>query len=98
MDVQGQNLQLGTKVRSKGSKNNKFRIIAVSARIQQLLQFIKPKLIENDRLVFYSPESKTMPINYRNFTRRAWSAIVDPIKPDTTPYKVLGHFYHTPVT
>jgi integrase len=31
-------------------------------------------------------------INYRNFSRRAWSSVVDPIKPGTTPYSCRDTF------
>lgn len=63
--------------------------------MQDLLLSIKPESIEPDSLVFHSPESKLMPINYRNFSRRAWHAVVDPIKPDTTPYNCRDTFLIT---
>lgn len=85
-DCSIQTLSSGKKVRSEGSKNNKARTIAASSRVQKLLLSIKPESIEPNSLIFHSPDSKLIPINYRNFSRRAWHSVVDPIKPDTTPY------------
>lgn len=82
---EGALVQVGNRrVRSKGSKNNKTRKLTVSLETQKLLQSIKPENCKPDALVFPSPAGDS--INYRNFARRAWSSIVDPIKPDTTPY------------
>lgn len=78
-DCSIQTLSSGKKIKSKGSKNNKARTIVASSRIQNLLLSIKPELIEADSLIFHSPDSKLMPINYRNFSRRAWHFIVDSI-------------------
>lgn len=80
----------GTQFWSKGSKNNKVRTIAVSPRLQRLLRSIKPKGAKSDQLVFPSPSGK--PINYDNFTRRGWNKVVDPIKPNTTPYNCRDTF------
>ncbi len=76
---------------SSGSKNNKTRTIAVSKKVQQLLLAIKPKTPDKDALVFPSPVDGK-PINYDNFTRRAWNAVVDKIKPNTTPYNCRDTF------
>lgn len=84
-----QTLADGSQVWSQGSKNNKSRIIATSARVQLLLKSIKPDHASN-QLVFPSPTGK--PINYVNFSKRAWRAIVDLIKPDTTPYNCRDTF------
>jgi len=43
-----------------------------------------------EALVFPAPRGS--PLNYRNFSRRAWSKLVDPIKPDTTPYSCRDTF------
>ncbi len=80
----------GRQIKSKGSKNNKVRTIAVSPNLQQLLESIKTESSKGDSLVFPSPEGKA--INYDNFARRAWSIVVDPIKPDTTPYNCRDTF------
>jgi len=81
----GSLVQIGNqRVRSEGSKNNKTRKLAVSSRLQDLLLAIKPKNPNPESLLFPSPDGDS--INYRNFSRRAWSNIVDPIKPETTPY------------
>lgn len=34
-------------------------------------------------------------ISYRNFSRRAWTQITTPIKPDTTPYSCRDTFITT---
>lgn len=73
-------------VDSDKSKNNRVRTLAVSGKATELLQAIKPETVKPKQLVFCSPDGIDKPINYRNFARRAWSNIVDPIKPDTTPY------------
>ncbi len=81
----GSLVQIGNqRARSEGSKNNKTRKLAVSSRLQDLLLAIKPKNPNPESLLFPSPDGDS--INYRNFSRRAWSNIVDPIKPETTPY------------
>jgi integrase len=74
------------RVASKGSKNNRTRTIAVSSRLQKLLQNLRGEQANPADLVFPSPDDPTIPINYRNFSRRAWQSIVAPIKRQTTPY------------
>lgn len=91
-DCSIQNLSSGEWVQEEGSKNNKKRTIGVSDRVQKLLQTIKPDSVEDNQLVFHSPGNKNQPIHYRNFVRRAWSKVVDPIKPDTTPYNCRDTF------
>jgi len=91
-DCSIQNLSSGEWVYKEGSKNNKKRTIGVSIRVQQLLQSIKPESVEENQLVFHSPEDKNLPINARNFTRRGWKRVVDPIKPDTTLYNCRDTF------
>lgn len=85
-----QTLADGSQVWSSGSKNNKSRAIALSNRATELLKAIAPEDFSPTDLVFPSPSGK--PINYNNFTKRAWNAIVDPIKPDTTPYNCRDTF------
>lgn len=85
-----QTLANGSLVWSHGSKNNKARVVAVSSRVQALLKSIKPDGDRPKYLVFPAPSGK--PINYNNFTKRAWNAVVDPIKPDTTPYNCRDTF------
>lgn len=80
----------GIQVRSEGSKNNKVRSIAVSARVKSLLQSIRPDDTDLSSLVFPSPKGKA--INYPNFLTKIWNKIVDPIKPDTTPYNCRDTF------
>ena len=74
----------GKLVRSKHSKTNQVREFPCNQELQELLRQIKPIDSKFDDLVFLSPTGKS--INYSNFSKRAWTAIVDPIKPDTTPY------------
>lgn len=80
----------GRHVWSEGSKNNKSRTVAVSPKLQTLLKSLKSDHTRTNALVFPSPTEK--PINYDNFTRRAWNAVVDPIKPGTTPYNCRDTF------
>lgn len=85
VSFEGALVQIGNKrVPSKGSKNNKTRKLAVSSRLQALLLTIKTQRPNPESLVFPSPDGDS--INYRNFSRRAWSGIVDSVKPGTTPY------------
>jgi integrase len=74
------------RVDSKGSKNNRTRTIAVSSRLQMLLEQLQTKRPHQEALVFPSPDGEDVPINYRNFSRRAWQSIVGPVKSGTTPY------------
>jgi integrase len=85
VSFEGSLVQIGNqRVRSEGSKNNRTRKLTVSKRLQAMLVQIKPKEVTPDSLVFLSADGDS--INYRNFARRAWKTIVDPIKPNTTPY------------
>ncbi|PSF37773.1 integrase [Aphanothece hegewaldii CCALA 016] len=74
----------GKRIRTKKSKNNKVRSFPCNLELQTFLESIKPDGVTSDDLVFPSPNGK--PINYGNFSKNAWDAIVDPIKPGTTPY------------
>lgn len=91
-DCSIQTLSNGKRIKSKGSKNNTSRTIAVSSRIQHLLLSMKSEYLEPEALVFHSPDSELMPIHYHTFSRRAWHSVVDPIKPDTTPYNCRDTF------
>ncbi|WP_416670425.1 Arm DNA-binding domain-containing protein [Egbenema bharatensis] len=87
----GSLVQVGNqRVRSEGSKNNRTRLISASHATQVLLFKIRPKKPAADLLVFPSINGDS--INYRNFRRRAWISIVDPIKPNTTPYSCRDTF------
>lgn len=55
----------GIQVRSEGSKNNKSRAVAVSSRVKELLESIRPENVAPDALVFPSPRGRA--INYPNF-------------------------------
>lgn len=85
LSFEGSLVQIGNRrVRCYGSKNNRTREFAVSNRIQTLLLTVRPECPDPDQLVFPSPDGDA--INYRNFSRRAWSSVVDPIKDGITPY------------
>jgi integrase len=87
----GSLVQVGNRrVRSEKSKNNRTRTISVSRAAQELLLSIRPENPAQDALVFPSINGDS--INYRNFARRAWKSVVDPIKPDTTPYSCRDTF------
>lgn len=91
-DCSIQTLSSGKRIKTKGSKNNTSRTIAVSSKIQNLLLSIKPETVEPESLVFHSPDSLSLPISYHNFSRRAWKAVAYPIKPNTTPYNCRDTF------
>jgi integrase len=87
-------VQIGhRRVRSVGSKNNRTRKIAVSKRLQDLLRRIRPEDLDLELLVFPSADGDS--INYKNFARRAWKAVVTPIKSETTPYSCRDTFITT---
>lgn len=94
VSFEGSLVQIGNRrVRSEGSKNNRTRRIAVSSKIQALLQSIRPENPDPQSLVFPSLDGDS--INYRNFSRRAWSSVVTPIKAETTPYSCRDTFVTT---
>ncbi len=81
----------GERVRSKGSKNNKTRKFNCNQHLRFLLESIKPENPNPESLIFPSPEG--LSIHYRNFSRRAWDKIVDPIVGrQTTPYSCRDTF------
>lgn len=80
----------GIPTRVDGSKNNKKRDFTCSQRLQQLLQSIRPDKPDPEALVFPSPKGKV--IDYNNFSNNAWSRVVDPIQPGTTPYSCRDTF------
>ncbi len=85
-----QTLANGSQVWSEGSKNNKSRTVSLSLAAEGLLKSYgmsaRPKI-----LVFPSPKDGK-PINYNNFCKRIWHSVVDPIKPNTTPYNCRDTF------
>ncbi|HLO86213.1 MAG TPA: DUF3596 domain-containing protein [Nostocaceae cyanobacterium] len=81
----------GERVRVSGSKNNKKRTFNCNQKLQALLLEIRPENPEPESLVFPSPEG--LSIHYRNFSRRAWDKIVDPlIGRASTPYSCRDTF------
>ncbi len=75
---------------SEGSKNNKIRTFPCSEKLRNLLLLIKPVETKSDTPVFPNLSGKF--IRYPDFRRRAWKTIVDPIKPNTTPYNCRDTF------
>ncbi|NEQ28499.1 MAG: site-specific integrase [Microcoleus sp. SIO2G3] len=73
-------------IREGTKAKNKMRKFPINERLRELLQ----SLPQADDLVFPSPKGN--PIHYNNFSRRAWDTIVDPIKPNTTPYSCRDTF------
>jgi integrase len=82
----------GVQVRSELSKNNKVRSLAVSLRVQELLKSRRP--LDADPLSLVFPSLKGKAINYPNFLTKVWGKIVDPIKPNTTPYNCRDTFFY----
>ncbi|WP_186440368.1 MULTISPECIES: tyrosine-type recombinase/integrase [Planktothrix] len=81
----------GRVVKNKGSKNNKVRKFPMNEKLRDFIESIKPEDINPNDLVFPSPDH--LPINYSNFSQRAWKTIVDPIvKRNTTPYSCRDTF------
>ncbi|MFM6189292.1 tyrosine-type recombinase/integrase [Planktothrix sp.] len=76
---------------SDKSKNNKTRLFPMNQELRGFLDSIKPEQYNPTDLVFPSPDGK--PINYGNFSQRAWDSVVDPIsKRNTTPYSCRDTF------
>lgn len=81
----------GERVRVNGSKNNKKRTFNCNQKLEELLLKIKSENPHPESLVFPSPEG--ISIHYRNFSRRAWDKIVDPlVERKTTPYSCRDTF------
>lgn len=80
----------GATIWSPGSKNNRTRDLNISLGLSQMLRSLRDEAPDDDEPVFPSPTGKF--INYNNFSRRAWKTIVDPIKPETTPYNCRDSF------
>lgn len=80
----------GRPIRVEGSKNNKKRQFPCSDRLRKLLLSMRLENPDPESLVFPSPKGKV--ITYNNFCNNAWNKIVDPIKPDTTPYSCRDTF------
>jgi integrase len=72
--------------KGQGSKNNRIRKFPCNERLRELLR----SLPKNHKLVFPSPKGTI--INYNNFGKKPWHKVVDPIKPDTTPYSCRDTF------
>jgi integrase len=81
--------------RMDGSKTNRYRSFPINDELRDLLeacQKVKGKFPDRDLLVFPSPKSKG-PIDYINFSNRAWAQTVLPIlKRKTTPYSCRDTF------
>ncbi len=79
------------KVKNRLSKNNRKRVFSCQPELQQLLIHRRDRRDPKISLVFPSLDGK--PIDYINFSRRAWDKTVDPIvdRP-TTPYSCRDTF------
>ncbi|VXD22381.1 Integrase family protein [Planktothrix serta PCC 8927] len=81
----------GKVIKNQGSKNNKVRKFPMNQALREFMNSIKPDDVNVNDLVFPSPEGS--PINYNNFSQRAWDKIVDPIvQRNTTPYSCRDTF------
>jgi integrase len=76
---------------SEGSKNNKVRDLNISPSLTEILKAIAPINRNPNVPVFPAPRSKSF-INYSNFIADIWHLLVDPIKPNTTPYNCRDTF------
>jgi integrase len=85
----------GKLTRVQGSKNNRSRTFPCSPRLRDMLLSIRVEGHDPDALVFPAPGQGA--VIYDNFCRRAWNTIVDPIKPDTTPYSCRDTFITTQI-
>jgi integrase len=80
-------------IQTAGSKNNRTRVFPCSPKLQALLVSIKPASVNPGLLIF--PGKRSGPINRSNFAKTAWTRLVDPIKPGTTPYSCRDTFITT---
>lgn len=74
----------------EGSKNNKKRKFPCNERLAELLKRRKGNSNCPEDLVF--PGVKGGWITHNNFCNNAWTKVVDPIKPDTSPYACRDTF------
>jgi integrase len=80
-----------TTVRNRLSKNNRKRTFPCQQALQDFLLELRARRNSKIDLVF--PSKKGKPIDYMNFSSRAWDKIVDPIiDRATTPYSCRDTF------
>lgn len=80
----------GKPVYNRKSKTNRVRSFPCNGELQQLLRSLRP-VPKYQSLVFPSPSG--IPIDYRNFSQRAWMKVVDPtIGRHSTPYSCRDTF------
>jgi integrase len=78
-------------IRNQLSKNNRKRTFPCQQELQKFLLDHRQQSNRRYKLVFPSPDGK--PIDYINFSRRAWDNVVDPIiDRSTTPYSCRDTF------
>jgi integrase len=80
---------------SKRSKTNRVRKFPLYPELQEALADVSVG-VHPEQLVFPSPRGKI--ISYDNFSQRSWKSLVDPIKPDTTPYSCRDTFITEQIT
>jgi integrase len=79
-------------VRMEGSKTNRVRSFPINTELRDLLEAIA-KDAKPDRLIFPSRTDPTKPIDYINFSHRAWAKVVPAIvNRKTTPYSCRDTF------
>jgi integrase len=83
-------LSNGKAIRQKGSKNNKRREFPCNAALKSFIEGLRLDGGRPTDLIFPSPQGKV--INYANFSSGAWDRLVNPVKPDTTPYSCRDTF------
>jgi integrase len=71
---------MGKSFHSDSTKNNENRSFPIYPQLRELLED-RPS-----RTGYVFPSPKGAFINYGNFSNKGWNTIVDPIKPNTTPY------------
>lgn len=79
----------GKMFRTTKSKNRKSRKFPINQELRELLVSLR-KGQNGEALVFPSPKGEA--IRYNNFCKRAWTNLVTPILPGTTPYNCRDTF------
>jgi integrase len=86
-------------VRMDKSKTNRIRSFPINDELNDLLESCLREERDPKRLVFPSRENLHKPIDYINFSKRAWEKTVDPIVGrSTTPYSCRDTFITEQIT
>jgi integrase len=94
INFSGSIIQIKSKpIRMDKSKTNRVRKFPVNTELQDLLEAVWKDGYKPDQLIFPSRGSIDKPIDYINFSHRAWKKIVDPtIGRHATPYSCRDTF------